>query len=128
MTELQINQLIHQKVLGKCWHEWEYDDVSYSVVWETRFKCRKCGEETWVDYGSMPSNPSSTSSWADYGPMLEECMKKEWWRELAYYMSTDDTTYADYEFKEDILNPLRGSTAIAEFVEANPQYFKGEKE
>ena len=72
MTNLEINQLLHERVLGLCWHEWEYYDASYSVVWEAGFNCRKCGEEVWVDYGTMPLDPSYTSSWADYGRLLEK--------------------------------------------------------
>ena len=106
MTNLEINQLLHEKVMGKCWHEWIYSDTG-------RLVCNKCGCTPcgWLE------NPSYTSSWEAYGRLLEVAMMKEWWKEFAYDLNTDDFTYADYQFKEDIvLNTLRGSTALAEFV------------
>ena len=116
MTELQINQLIHEKVMGKCWHEDCYsehdEDGSCWIV------CRKC----WSRDISGFANPSYTSSWADYGPMIKECMKKEWWSDFAYEW---DDRWIGW-IREYLFNPLNGTTAIAEFVEANQQCFKGE--
>ena len=78
-------------------------------------------------------NPSYTSSWADYGPMLEEFkLDKERWelflREQAEKYPVDDEGEWDFPemVSELLLNLLRGSIAIAEFVVANPEYFKGE--
>ena len=63
------------------------------------------------------NSPSYTSSWADYGRLLEVAMTKGWWIKFAYEEDTDGVTYANYDFKEEtVLNPLRGSTAMAEFV------------
>ena len=100
MTELQINQLLHERVMGECWHEYLHGI------------CIKCGR--WSNHGGMISanwNPSYTSSWADYGRLLEMAITKEWWDDVAYGKALWQG------FKVDtILNPLRGSTAMAEFV------------
>ena len=100
MTELEINQLLHERVMGECWHEYLHGI------------CIKCGR--WSNHGGMISanwNPSYTSSWADYGRLLEVAMTKEWWNDFAYYSNGD--------FKiSTMLNPLKGSTAMAEFVKA----------
>jgi hypothetical protein len=111
VTELQINQLIHEKVMGKCWHNAD-KRVGDSIIIPLQWFCTKCGDEVGHEGVYMsPLHPSYTSSWADYGPMLEECMKKEWWNDFAYYSNGD--------FKiSTMLNPLKGSTAMAEFVKA----------
>ena len=112
MTELQINQLLHEKVMGKCWHHIELRDDG-NLVRAYCVKCETFGvDDNWVDY----------FSWADYGPMLEECMKKEWFSDFAYEW---DDRWIGW-IREYLFNPLNGTTAIAEFVVDNPQYFKGE--
>ena len=110
MTELEINQIIHE-AMGKCWHE---DDTLTS-----HYRCKHCGAESMF---AFIRNPSYTSSWSDYGPMLEECMKKEWWPDFINF----GLIYESKEVIPTLLNPLKGSIAIAEFVVANPEYFKGE--
>lgn len=111
MTELEINKIIHE-ARGLCWHEWEPQESHWNCCGFAT--CKKCGVNTdreERDYQEQYQNPSHTSSWADYGPMLEWAMKEPWW----------------YDFVEEIydtpkvmlfhmLNPLRGSTAIAEFL------------
>ena len=67
-------------------------------------------------------NPSYASRWEFYGPMLEVCMKKEWWPDFINF----GLIYESKEVIPTLLNPLKGSTALAEFVEANQQCFKGE--
>jgi hypothetical protein len=72
-----------------------------------------------VVYGT-PDCPSYTSNWADYGPLLEWAMKQEWWLDFA--CSLDIMSDEPTELK--LLNPLKGSTALAEFIVANPRYFE----
>lgn len=60
-------------------------------------------------------NPSYTSNWLDYGKALEWAQKQDWWEELAY-----QTEYVGM-VTEDLLNPLRGSHNLAEFIVANPE-------
>ena len=99
MTNLEINQLLHERVMGECWHEIEPRDDGNLV----RDYCIKC--ETF----GVGSSLADYTNWPDYGPMLEVAMTKEWWNDFAYYSNGD--------FKiSTILNPLRGSTAMAEFV------------
>ena len=117
MTNLEINQLLHERVVGECWHDAD-KRVGDSVHIPLQWFCTKCGDEVGYEGVYMPPlHPSYTSSWEAYGRLLEVAMMKEWWKEFAYDLNTDDFTYADYQFKEDIvLNTLRGSTALAEFV------------
>ena len=107
MTELQINQLIHEKVMGKCLH---HNRKPAGML----YACPDCREN---GLGRDTPVPRYTKNWADYGPMLEECVKKDWWDDCDYYTTKWD----------DFYNPLRGSTAIAEFMLAHLEYFE-EKE
>ena len=89
MTNLEINQLLHERVMEL---EWYPLPVETGLDWH-------------------PLWPKYTSSWADYGRLLEVAMTKEWWDDVAYGKALWQG------FKVDtILNPLRGSTAMAEFV------------
>ena len=122
MTNLEINKLIHEKVMGKCWHDAD-KRVGDSFIIPLQWFCTKCGDEVGHEGVYMsPLHPSYTSSWADYGPMIKECMKKEWWSDFAYEW---DDRWIGW-IREYLFNPLNGTTAIAEFVEANQQCFKGE--
>ena len=127
MTELEINQLLHEKVMGKCWHTYLSQRYT-SQRDEFSAPCIKCKRELyWLDGEDV--NPSYTSSWANYGPILEECMMKEWWDVFCDSLlpKNQRPRIGDERVIPPLmLNPLRGSTAIAEFVEANPKYFKGE--
>lgn len=115
MTELEINQIIHE-AMGKCWHEW------YSVK-ELQF-CSKCNKkvDNYFSADFLHPNPSYTSSWEAYGKMLEWAMTQEWWRECAYDVSSEYDNFGkmvepiEYEFKECLLNPLTGSTVIAKLL------------
>lgn len=95
MTNLEINQLLHKSVMGKRWIE--ENDLCH---------CPSC------------SNPSYTSSWEAYGRLLEVAMTKEWWLP---FLGNRIEVYTHYEFDSTatyhkLLNPLLGSTAMAEFV------------
>ena len=119
MTNLEINQLLHERVMGECWHirnrTTEEQSLAH-VIWRKtdttqpypHLECIKCGMILDI---TEPINPSYTSSWASYGRLLEVAMTKEWWDDVAYGKALWQG------FKVDtILNPLRGSTAMAEFV------------
>ena len=72
MTELQINQLIHERVMGKCWHDAD-KRVGDSFIIPLQWFCTKCGDEVGHEGVYMsPLHPSYTSSWADYGRLLEK--------------------------------------------------------
>lgn len=89
MTNLEIDQLLHERVM----------------------------EEKWSDGRTKYLNPSYTSDWLAYGRLLEVAMTKEWWKEFLirhneYYPFSMEPNFVFYV----LLNPLRGSTAMAEFV------------
>ena len=98
MTNAEINKLLHERVMGERW-----------VEEMTLCDCPSC------------RNPSYTSSWEDYGRLLEVAMTKEWWP-LFIALQIYDNNYGpeaeDYDgyVPVEMLNPLRGSTAMAEFV------------
>lgn len=106
MTPDERNRVLHEKVMGRCWHEFAFKHKKEGHT----APCVKCNS---FDF----PNPDY-SKWEFYGPMLEWAMKQEWWRSVAYNIDINDYEgTAEYEFNEDFLNPLRGSTAIAEFLE-----------
>ena len=121
MNDLEINKLIHEKVMGKCWHMADRD-AFFGKGWNLCIFCKEL----------IQPNPSYTTSWADYGPMLAWAQGELWWDDFITYMTSffvQEPTVDDIMGSVSmLLNPLRGSIAIAEFVEARPQYFKGEKE
>ena len=110
----KTNQIIHE-AMGLCWHEFDY--VSYS-------KCLKCEKEE----GISTLNPDYTS-WSDYGEALEWAQRQKWWRYFAYETKKGTSTrfVMSANVREDLLNPLEGSTALAEFIIEHPEYFKKEE-
>lgn len=127
MTELEINQIIHE-AMGKCWHDF---DPHALLSLKNRYWCSKCDS---YDY----PNPSYTTSWADYGPMLEWTMEQEWWPRLVIekmrgsvykvIKKLDDEPWLNYYVPQQYLNPLRGSTAIAEFLKERCKYGERKEE
>ena len=115
MTNTQINQIIHE-ARGLCWHEFDY--VSYS-------KCLKCEKEE----GISTLNPDYTS-WSDYGEALEWAQRQKWWTDFAYKVrQVLPTHYIMASFlQDDLLIPIKGSTALAEFIVAHLEFFKKEVE
>lgn len=110
MTQLEIRQIIHE-ARELCWHDWDTnrDNLGISLV----PRCKKCkADSKWCE------NPSYTSSWADFGPMLDWAMKEEWWPDFISEYGIKDTDFhiARCFLNDKYLNPLRGSTAIAEFL------------
>lgn len=105
MTELGINRIIHE-ARGLCWHEWE------QIYTCGGSRCKHCQKY----YPVFPNAETAQiiqdtdyTKWEHYGPMLEWAMKKEWGRKLL-------EGYALNGCIEILLNPRRGSTAIAEFL------------
>jgi len=103
MTNLEIDQLLHDRVIGECWHRAD-KDAFFGPGWSL---CIFCKEQLTV-------NPSYTSSWADYGRLLEVAMTKEWW--FDFLNNIVISWVHQYEVLSIVLNPHRGSTAMAEFV------------
>lgn len=107
------DQIIHEAI-GLCWHEWEQVHCCGGS------KCKRCGH-----YWPVPPDERTKSIiqdvdytlWKQYGPMLEWAMKQKWWDEFKIWHATQAfCSYRDKEFiHQSILNPLKGSTAIAEF-------------
>ena len=104
MTQIEVNKIITEKVLGKCWHIRSCD------------ACLKCGVQLFVPDGKtekgvrrfkIVGNPDF-SQWSDYGPLLEKIQGEEWWENFRWITAYADTT-----------NPTRGSLALAEFVVAH---------
>ena len=117
MTNQEINQIIHE-ARGLCWHDKRYGN----------HVCMKCHAVDWPIYHSY------TSSWADYGPMLEwfKSDTERFAKFIAWLVDFDrdeipvkeKMVYATVDITVRFMtNPLRGSTAIAEFIVANPQLF-----
>ena len=99
MTQSEVNRVLAEKILKKCDHDRPFH-------WDEYGQCLACAAEI-PDF----------SQWAHYGPLLEKIQGEGYWRELAYRESAQGC------FRESLLNPTRGSLAIAEFVVANPQIF-----
>lgn len=125
-TELEINRLLHEKVMGKCWHEWYKVIPPPSDDFECPYYACMCGEI----YNDTTDNPSYTSSWTDYGPMLEVAARQEWWGWfLNWQVLKEDKNKCLMWIgliNQTLLNPLRGSTAIARFITEHKEYFKEE--
>lgn len=115
MTEQEINRVIHEKARGLCWHE---EDCRESERWTDEYEvfCKKCNKICPED------NPSYTSDWSAYGPMLEWAKEEKWWIDFLGYFWMKNTENA----VTSLLNPLKGSTALAEFITAHPEIFKGD--
>ena len=100
MTQSEVNKILTEKVLGQCWHEWT---GTYS------YRPRQCPKCKIFETYKGSENPDF-SLWEHYGPLLEKIQGEGYWRELAYRESAQGC------FRESLLNPTRGSHAIAEFV------------
>lgn len=87
----------------------------------------------WVEGYVFYLNPSYTSDWSAYGEALEWAQKQDWWVEFICFMIKDTGVDSAHEalrvltriveapnVSQDLLNPLRGSTALAEFIQSNP--------
>lgn len=126
LTAPQVNQII-AKVMGKCWHLWEsnhsFSRREEAQAFETYKKpnsnsnyvflydwvCYRCGAG--IDSMSRPINPSYTSDWSDYGQALEWAMEQDWWLDFEAFLIMHNHMGRRY-----LLNPLRGSIALAEFI------------
>lgn len=139
MTDLEINRTIHEG-MGECWHE-----DSEGLWGENPYGtgCKRCGtDQTEYPYDTpvlVNPNPSYTTSWADYGQALEWAQREIWWDTFKIWLCGADmnltkmwwNTNAEmwWNTSNRLLSPLSGSTALAEFIQAHPEYFKeGEKE
>ena len=97
MNQAEVNKIITEKVLGEEW----------SIHWDAEF-----------------TNPDF-SQWSDYGPLLEKIQSEEWWGDFHEVI-----TFGEYRSRDVIwtlLNPARGSLALAEFVVAHPEIFEGKQ-
>lgn len=107
MTELEINKTLHE-AQWKCWHEGVHtskDEEGY--VW---IVCSKCAIKDIIEL----LNPSYTSNWSAYGHLLEWAMKQEWWEAFVYVKLPYHA--AIMTLRNDLFDPLTGSTAIAKFI------------
>ena len=111
MTQEQVNRIITEKVLGECWHEYQQATAN-GELWV----CSKCGRST--GYSGRLTDFPDYSQWVHYGPLLEKIQSERYWEVISYYTHRGSGYgEGDYEkFNEDLLNPTRGSLAIAEFV------------
>jgi hypothetical protein len=66
------NQFIQEKVLGKCWHEWNDNLDSFDFEGPEPF-CNKCGYKE-IPYG----NPNFYQP-SDWWELWEFCKGQEWW-------------------------------------------------
>jgi len=114
MTD-DTNRFIHEKIMGKCWHECKerYED-----------ECLKCNHAfqdpiTYEPFDCRTLNPDYTQ-WEHYGPMLEELKQNTNFDTLMMKLlddyRSDEYTVSWYDFVHDILlTPTRGCQAIVEF-------------
>ena len=117
MTELEINKTICE-ARGLCWHEQLKPSQDWTGGAGFPFRCRKC--KTPLNVGGKIINiPSYTSSWSDYGQALEWAINKIWWKDFEAYLILKRHILRTY-----LLNPLRGSNTLAEFIVEHPEYFK----
>ena len=105
---IDTNRTIHE-AMGLCWHEFAYTG-----------KCLNCGEAV------VGLNPDYTSDWSAYGKVLEWAQKKTWWEDFAYKSRYNPYGVMVAFLREDLLIPSKGSTALAEFIGAHPEYFTKE--
>ena len=104
MNQNEVNRIITEKVLGECWHETGID-MSRPIGRE--LYCKKGCEAT---YPTLSNHPDF-SHWEYYGPLLEKIQGERYWDKVAFDGN------GRYEFRVNtLLNPTRGSHAIAEFV------------
>jgi hypothetical protein len=126
MTDEQINKDLHEKVMKKCWHEFETKLSSYI--------CKKCGfrhdnsillrevrENLTTNYYTIPSYTTNPS---DYWELLQKVKEDErypqfirsledvWWG--LSNIDNKDYSPADFIFKL-FSDTHRGSQAIWEF-------------
>ena len=100
LTNEELDKLIHEKIMGKCWHEGE------NVGW-----CSKC-KERWMK--AYQKNPSYTTSWADYGKLLEKIRNSTKWSSFKY--GSEELCRQDMsEFVDKLVDPRRGCEAIASY-------------
>jgi len=114
MTPDERNQTIHE-ARGLCWHE-KVDNIEMSNgEFYNADICSKCKSST-------PFNPDY-SKWEHYGPLLENWAIKETWY-VDFILKTffdDDGHGRIYTITAIVplnymLNPLKGSIAIAKFL------------
>lgn len=116
MTPDERNQIIHE-AKGLCWHDFSDKRVVNGYPEQLCSKCGQswdwnCGTDT-LDY----------SKWEHYGPMLEWAIEQEW---FDTFLNAGHGLYEEGDMSVGIqptrdmsvfyLNPLRGSTVIAEFL------------
>ena len=66
MTEIEVNKIIHERLMRKCWHEFATANLRIAE-W-----IKQCNKSGWSKHKWGKSfNPSYTSSWSDYGKALE---------------------------------------------------------
>lgn len=72
---------------------------------------------------------SYTSSWSDYGQAIEWAMKQEWWDRFKTWFCCEEINKTEiwWNASNRLLNPLRGSIALAEFIKERPESFKETK-
>ena len=103
MTNEEINKTIHE-AMGLCIHTY-----GAYITGECKCTARPC------------KIPDYTSDWSAFGRAIEWLVRQEW---LAWFLNTGNGVYyrrGGYapdvvEIKVDLLDPLKGSTAIANFI------------
>lgn len=107
MTPEETNKFIHEKIMGKCWHDFEQDEEI--PRWRKGIPhCKRCQ----ASMGPYAFNPDYTQ-WEHYGPMLEVLKDGPM---LEVLKGTEQGCHAIMELTYDeLLNPTRGCQAIVEF-------------
>ena len=102
LTNEELDKLIHEKIMGECWHE----GVS---------RCRKCGAAETI--GKRAQNPSYTTNPADYWRLLEKIKRNCLFNKFTWNISRKVTGRRGcYNTAfEVLLDTRKGCEAIASY-------------
>ena len=95
MNKHEANIIIHERIMGKCWHEWKR-------VWrEHRPKCGKCGEYKKVIADSLPPNYCDDANealevWDSFHPGLEVQSRDGIWCTINTWEGVGVSSNADF--------------------------------
>ena len=102
-TKEEISRYLTEKVLGKCWHEWVFVEMSDAEEpWEM-WQCNKCEEK----HGSSLYSPHNFRAFTPEGifALIKAGREKDWWEEFddkeMYQWSIERGTTFNYDNLEN---------------------------
>lgn len=135
MTDSKACQTIHsarRDAEGKrrCWHEWMYSEDTYKSHKEGKAQavCKHCLLEFMA--GKMPTNPSYTTDPVAYLEAMAEMQEREWWGDFKNWLwdmhKSNRASKIETIIDGILLNPHRGSHALAEWLDKNRKLWEEE--